>query len=125
METAPNNEPASEGLAGEDAPGSSKTKGEAAAPGEAAVSEESAPRASGPSPFPMKSPLDGSPLAEVEPTDPASIPEIVERARKAQKAWAELPIRERADIIAKTKQRILHRAEEIADLVHKECGKPI
>ncbi len=50
---------------------------------------------------------------------------IVERARAAQVTWAEIPIRERAELIARVKKRLLARAEEIAALLHRECGKPI
>lgn len=82
-------------------------------------------RAAQPSPFATTSPLDGSPLSPVEPTPLAAIPEIVARARSAQKTWGELPVRDRIDAVAKVKKRILARAQEIADTLHKECGKPI
>jgi acyl-CoA reductase-like NAD-dependent aldehyde dehydrogenase len=77
------------------------------------------------SPFPSMSPLDGSLLVHVEPTPLAQIPEIVARARSAQKAWGDLPVRDRIDAVAKLKKRLLARAREIAETVHKECGKPI
>jgi acyl-CoA reductase-like NAD-dependent aldehyde dehydrogenase len=76
-------------------------------------------------PFPMRSPVDGSDLPAVKRTDPAGLPAIVLRAREAQKAWAELSPRDRADAIAKVKRRLLSRAEEIATLIRLECGKPI
>lgn len=96
----------------------------AAAPDAAPTNDDRAP-AAGPSPFPSRSPLDGSALSDVEPTAPASIAEIVATARKAQKSWAALSVRDRVDAISKVKRRLLSRAEEIAELVHKECGKPI
>ena len=34
-------------------------------------------------------------------------------------------MRDRASAIAEVKGRILKRAAEIADLVHRECGKPV
>ncbi len=77
------------------------------------------------SPFPDKSPRDGSALAPVKATDPASISGLVERARTAQKAWAETPIRDRAAVVLEVKRVLLARADEIANVVHKECGKPI
>lgn len=76
-------------------------------------------------PFPTRSPGSGEPLAEIEPTDPSAIAAMVDRARKAQIAWAETSIRDRAMLIEKVKRRLLGRAEEIAALVHRECGKPL
>ncbi len=79
----------------------------------------------GPSPFPELSPLDGTPLARVEATDPARLVEMMDRARKAQPAWAKTAVANRAATLSKLRRRILQRAEEIADLLHRECGKPI
>src|SRR5262245_12770551 len=76
----------------------------APAPGEAA------------SPFPTKSPLDGTPLSLIEATAPANVAAAVQRARDAQRAWAELPIRDRAVCIARVKKKLLARADEIADI---------
>ena len=77
------------------------------------------------SPFPEVSPLDGAPLAAVEATDPARIPDMVAQARKAQAEWVSVPVGNRAAILAEVKHRVLSRAEEIAELLHRECGKPI
>jgi acyl-CoA reductase-like NAD-dependent aldehyde dehydrogenase len=74
--------------------------------------------------FPAHSPLDGSPLADVQPSDPAAVKDIVRRARRAQRAWAETPTVDRARTLAGLKSRILSRADEIADVVRRECGKP-
>jgi acyl-CoA reductase-like NAD-dependent aldehyde dehydrogenase len=77
------------------------------------------------SPFPTRSPIDGSPLDDVEATPPEEVARIVARARQAQAAWAETKVGDRAAKLAKVKKRILSRAEEIAALARKECGKPI
>lgn len=74
--------------------------------------------------FPAQSPLDGSALSAVESTDPAEVVAIVARARAAQARWAGETAYERARALAKLKPRILARADEIADLVRLECGKP-
>ncbi len=79
----------------------------------------------GASVFAQTSPLDGQPLPAVNETSAADVARAVERARVAQRAWADVPVRERAAIIARVKKRLLTRAEEIAELVHKECGKPL
>jgi len=77
------------------------------------------------SPFPVMSPLDSSLLPTVEATPLSLIPEIVARARSAQRTWGDLPVRDRIDAVAKLKKRLLARAQEIAETVHKECGKPV
>ncbi|KYF80889.1 succinate-semialdehyde dehydrogenase [Sorangium cellulosum] len=76
-------------------------------------------------PFPVSGPAGGEPLDDVAETAPTAVGEIVVRARAAQHVWAEVPIGERAELIGKVKRRLLARAEEIAELLHRECGKPI
>jgi acyl-CoA reductase-like NAD-dependent aldehyde dehydrogenase len=65
------------------------------------------------------------PPPSTEPTPLARVPEIVARARAAQQKWADLPLRDRIDAVAKVKKRILARAQEIATTLHEEVGKPI
>jgi acyl-CoA reductase-like NAD-dependent aldehyde dehydrogenase len=77
------------------------------------------------SPFPEHSPLDGSALAPVEATDPGELAEMVARARKAQAEWAKKAVVHRATALARLKRNILERANEIAELLHRECGKPV
>jgi acyl-CoA reductase-like NAD-dependent aldehyde dehydrogenase len=93
--------------------------------GDGASEAALAPRASGPSPFPELSPLDGSKLADVDATDPALIAEMIQKARVAQDAWAKVPVANRASILLKLKRRVLERAQEIGELLHREVGKPI
>ncbi|WP_433936133.1 aldehyde dehydrogenase family protein [Sorangium cellulosum] len=76
-------------------------------------------------PFPVSGPAGGEPLDDVAETPPTAVGEIVVRARAAQRVWAEVPIGGRAELIGKVKRRLLARAEEIAALLHRECGKPI
>jgi acyl-CoA reductase-like NAD-dependent aldehyde dehydrogenase len=83
------------------------------------------PQLAASSPFPTESPRDGSPLPPIQATDPASVAAAVERAREAQRAWAKIPARDRAVQMMRVKQKLLSRAEEIAELLHRECGKPI
>jgi acyl-CoA reductase-like NAD-dependent aldehyde dehydrogenase len=71
------------------------------------------------------------PSAEAEAVPPiaitavADIQGIVSKARSAQREWAQKPVTERIDAIAKIGRRILGRAEEIADTIHAEMKKPI
>jgi len=75
-------------------------------------------------PFASKSPLDGSPLPEIDATPLDEIPAIVARAKGAQVAWGAMRIAERVKIISGAKDKILDRAKEIAAAVHAEVGKP-
>lgn len=94
-----------------------------AAAGDASSSASVRVASSGP--FPLRSPAGGALLDDVAETELSALATIVARARAAQVAWAEVPIRERAELVARVKKRLLARAEEIATLVHRECGKPI
>jgi acyl-CoA reductase-like NAD-dependent aldehyde dehydrogenase len=117
METATSHEPAERG---------DDTSAAANAPSSPpSPSSSSPPAASHSSPFSTQSPLDDAPLSPVEATAPAAIQGLVDSARAAQRAWAEVSVRDRAIAIGQVKQRLLERAEEIADLVHRECGKPV
>ena len=49
---------------------------------------------------------------------------VVARARAAQPAWAELGAPERTRRLAKLKDRVLERADAIADCLHEEVNKP-
>src|SRR5689334_9238321 len=77
-----------------------------------------------PSPFAMQSPLDLSPLPSLDPTPLADMGRMTEQARKAQKAWGELPVEERIRAISKVRDRVLDRATTIGDCVGRELGKP-
>ena len=115
MDTATSHEPAERGT-------------DTSAPAESpfpSPSPSAPPAPAASSPFSTRSPLDDTELSHVEPTDPTTIQGLVDRARSAQLAWAETSVRDRALAIGQIKKRILARAEEIAELVHRECGKPI
>ncbi|MGO8996667.1 MAG: aldehyde dehydrogenase family protein [Polyangiaceae bacterium] len=74
-------------------------------------------------PFSITSPLGGA-LSEVSPTRTDALPEIVSRAQAAQRAWGSRPVAERSRALRPLKSRVLDAAERIADLVHREVGKP-
>ncbi len=75
--------------------------------------------------FANKSPLDDSELAPVVPTRPEDVDGLVAEARAAQAEWSALELAERVDRLAPLARRILARAEEIAELLHREVGKPV
>ena len=49
----------------------------------------------------------------------------VKEAAKAQKEWAKMPMHERGDILYKFVDLVEAKAEELAQLLSKETGKPI
>ncbi len=75
-------------------------------------------------PFSTKSPVDGSPLAEVTETSPDGLAKVVEKAREAQEKWADRDIEARKKALEPLGRRILQAAEDIAKLVRLETGKP-
>jgi acyl-CoA reductase-like NAD-dependent aldehyde dehydrogenase len=74
--------------------------------------------------FSTTSPLDGSELDPIEPTETSAIATIVKSARDAQPEWAAKSPAERTLAIAKVKDRVLDRAELIAKTLKSELGKP-
>jgi succinate-semialdehyde dehydrogenase/glutarate-semialdehyde dehydrogenase len=69
-------------------------------------------------------PATGELLGELPVMSPGEIAAVVGRARKAQAAWGLLPLEERCERILRLRDAIVERAEEIVDVVSKECGKP-
>ncbi len=71
-----------------------------------------------------RSPLDFSPLAEVEETPLAEVGALIARARDAQWVWSQTPLAERLEVLHRVKDRILDRGDELATLLRAESGKP-
>ena len=63
-------------------------------------------------------------LGRVRVATVAEVRAAVERARAAQAAWGALPVRERCRRMAPFRDRLRDRADELAELLSKECGKP-
>ena len=49
----------------------------------------------------------------------------VAEVRQAARAWAALPVQERAAKLKAAGQTLLHKADELAAIVHEETGKPL
>src|SRR5690554_8213234 len=64
------------------------------------------------------------PVGDVETTSPGEIQGIVERSRKAFRAWSALGLDERKRHSLTLKRTILARGEEVAEMVSRETGKP-
>lgn len=62
-------------------------------------------------------------VGRVTVATPAEVRAAVERARAAQVTWAALPVRERCRRLAPFRDRLRDHAEELSELVSRECGK--
>jgi acyl-CoA reductase-like NAD-dependent aldehyde dehydrogenase len=69
-------------------------------------------------------PATGDLLGEVPIYTRAEVFATVARARKAQAAWGVLPVEERCERLLRYRDALVERAEEIVDVVSRECGKP-
>ncbi|HSO34864.1 MAG TPA: aldehyde dehydrogenase family protein, partial [Labilithrix sp.] len=69
-------------------------------------------------------PATGELLGEVRVSSREDVHAAIARARKAQAAWGVLPIEERCERLYRLRDALVERAEEIVDVVSRECGKP-
>ncbi|MBI4563258.1 MAG: aldehyde dehydrogenase family protein [Planctomycetes bacterium] len=69
-------------------------------------------------------PATGRPSASVPITTPSQVREAVERARKAQAAWAKLSWAERRRRLLRFRDVLNDRTDEVVDLISRETGKP-
>jgi acyl-CoA reductase-like NAD-dependent aldehyde dehydrogenase len=63
-------------------------------------------------------------VGTVTTTDPAAVQEVVSEAKLAQEAWGETPLSDRSALLVRVAKTVLERADEIADTVIAETGKP-
>jgi acyl-CoA reductase-like NAD-dependent aldehyde dehydrogenase len=80
--------------------------------------------ASGPARVRSYAPATGELLGEVPVHTADEVQAVVARARKAQAAWGVLPVEDRAERLLRLRDAIVERADEIVEVVSKECGKP-
>ena len=71
-----------------------------------------------------RNPATGEVLGTVPVLGPADVAAAVERARTAAAAWGALSHAERRDHLVAWRREIVRRADDLADLVHRENGKP-
>jgi succinate-semialdehyde dehydrogenase/glutarate-semialdehyde dehydrogenase len=69
-------------------------------------------------------PASGELLAELPVASDDEVRRTVARARKAQAAWAVLPVEERVHRLLRLRDAIAERAEDLVEAVSRECGKP-
>jgi succinate-semialdehyde dehydrogenase/glutarate-semialdehyde dehydrogenase len=63
-------------------------------------------------------------VGTVTTTHPAAVQEIVSEAKLAQEAWGETSLADRRAVLVRVADAVLERADEIADTVVAETGKP-
>ncbi|MBI2395146.1 MAG: aldehyde dehydrogenase family protein [Deltaproteobacteria bacterium] len=68
-------------------------------------------------------PATGALLGEVPVATTEDVERAVARARRAQEAWALLPVEERAERVLRYRNALVDRAEEVVDLEVRETGK--
>ena len=70
-------------------------------------------------------PSTGQLLAEFEPASDAEVARIVEHATVAAVQWRNLGLEKRASCLARFKQVLYERREEVVALITREAGKPL
>src|SRR5262245_39226872 len=71
----------------------------------------------------VRNPATGEPIGEVPVRGADEVREAVRRARLAQASWAVLSVEERCKRVRRLRDVYVRRAEELADLLVRECGK--
>jgi acyl-CoA reductase-like NAD-dependent aldehyde dehydrogenase len=84
----------------------------------------SVPTSSGPSYLDSVDPATGEVIARFESTRITDIPEILKRARDAQKDWSARSLRDRCAMLRRLRSVIFEGRQEIVDVVSRESGKP-
>lgn len=69
-------------------------------------------------------PASGDLLGELPVTSDEEVRRTVARARKAQQAWAVLPLEERARRLTRLRDALAEHTEDLVEIVSRECGKP-
>ena len=69
-------------------------------------------------------PATGKIIAHFEKTPPATLPEIVSRARVAQSLWGAVPVEKRCAQLRGLRERMMASRDALADAVVAESGKP-
>lgn len=69
------------------------------------------------------SPLDGNKLSSFNESTMEDLNEIVDFAKKAQKAWQKVTLKERAQVFYKYKQLLEKNSTELTEIIYQENGK--
>jgi len=69
-------------------------------------------------------PASGELCGEVPIASRDDVMKTIARAKKAQAAWGVLPVEERCTRLLRFRDALVERADEIVDVISRECGKP-
>src|SRR5438132_332740 len=72
----------------------------------------------------IKNPATGEQVGSVPVHSAADVDAAVARARTASTAWAALSHDDRADELGRFRRALAESCDELADLIHRENGKP-
>ncbi len=75
--------------------------------------------------FDVKSPYDGATVASVSSPGPADVEDAASAAAAAFAETRILPLHRRAEALAHISRRLTERADEVAELIAREGGKPL
>lgn len=64
-------------------------------------------------------------IQELPETAVSEVPKLFEKARSAQRAWAERPVTERISMIKRFREALVRHKEELSRTLTQEVGKPI
>ncbi|WP_405012939.1 succinic semialdehyde dehydrogenase [Kitasatospora sp. NBC_01539] len=105
------------------APGAARTVASAVTPALVARLARGITAPGGAGPAETLAPLTGEPLATLPQSTPDDVQTAFRLARRAQQAWAALPVRRRAAVLLRFHDLLLARQDEALDLVQAETGK--
>src|SRR5690242_21374872 len=72
----------------------------------------------------VENPATGETIASVPDLDAAQVKALVDRARAAQPAWAELGFEGRAEVFYDLRKGVVDNRERVAQTIVEENGKP-
>ncbi|WP_354640986.1 succinic semialdehyde dehydrogenase [Kitasatospora camelliae] len=105
------------------APGGARTVASAVTPAVVARLARGVTATSDAEPAHTVAPLTGERLATLPQSGPEDVELAFRLARRAQTAWAALPVRRRAAVLLRFHDLMLRRQDEVLDLIQAETGK--
>lgn len=75
--------------------------------------------------YPVLNPATGEELARVPNFDAQDTEQAVEKAHQAFQSWSQTTVKQRSQILRKWFELIIEHQKVIAELMTKECGKPL
>ncbi len=73
--------------------------------------------------FDVEAPFSGAVIGQLPACDPDDVEEAFERADRAQTAWADRSVAERAAVFKRYHDLVIDRSEELLDVIQAESGK--